>query len=112
VDSIIVVNLFFQEDNNNIYIPTVFSPNGDGVNDTWRIYSDDPNADLVSLSILDRWGGIIYYRADKLLNDSSVEWDGSMNGKEMGSGVYVFMAIVKINEGVSKKLKGDITLIR
>ena len=97
---------------NDLYVPTVFSPNGDGVNDMWRIYSSDQRAALVSLSILDRWGGIIYYCADKSLNDSSVEWDGKMNGREMESGVYVFVAVVKTGDGVSRQTKGDITLIR
>ncbi|HEY3387831.1 MAG TPA: gliding motility-associated C-terminal domain-containing protein, partial [Saprospiraceae bacterium] len=95
-----------------IYIPNVFSPNGDGVNDTWRIFSSDQEASLVSLSILDRWGGILYQCADKPLNDSGVAWDGSMKGKEVGSGVYVFVAVVKTNDGVNRQMKGDITLIR
>jgi len=97
---------------NEMYMPTVFSPNGDGVNDTWRIYSSDQKAELVSLSILDRWGGILYSCTDKPLNDSGVEWDGRTKGSEMGEGVYVFLAIVKTSDGASRQIKGDITLIR
>ena len=107
------IEVFLSDDClDGIYIPTVFSPNGDGVNDTWRIYSSDQKAELVSLSIFDRWGGIMYYCVDKLLNDSSVEWDGRMKGKEMESGVFVFVAFVKMNNGASRQIKGDITLIR
>ena len=95
-----------------MYIPTVFSPNGDGINDTWSIYSGDPYAELISLSIMDRWGGVIYSCIDKLLIDSGVEWDGRSKGKEMESGVYVFTAIIKSNDGKSRKIKGGITLIR
>jgi gliding motility-associated-like protein len=97
---------------NEMYMPIVFSPNGDGINDTWRIFSNDQKAELVSLSILDRWGGIIYSCSDKLLNDSGVEWDGRMKGRELGGGVYVFVAVVKTNDGVRRQIKGDITLIR
>ena len=96
----------------DIFTPTVFSPNDDGINDTWSIYSADPDAALVSLSILDRWGGLIFYRANTSLNDSSVQWDGRMKEKDMGEGVYVFIAEVKLSNGDSRKIKGDITLIR
>jgi len=112
-DSIIMITLFFHpamED--KIYVPNVFSPNGDGINDTWRIYSSDQEAELVSLRILDRWGGMLYSCADKLLSDSAVEWDGKMKGREMSGGVYVFVSVIKTNDGVSRQIKGDITLIR
>jgi len=95
-----------------IYIPNVFSPNGDGINDTWRIFYTDQKAELVSLSILDRWGGILFSIADKLLNESDVEWDGTMKGKEMGNGAYVFVAVVKTSDSVTRHITGDITLIR
>ena len=54
----------------------------------------------------------MYSCADKPLNDSSVEWDGRIKGKEVESGVYVFIAIVKTSDGASRQIKGDITLIR
>jgi gliding motility-associated-like protein len=97
---------------NEIYVPGVFSPNGDGINDTWSIYAADQDAELVSLSIFDRWGGIIYYCSDKLLNDSNAKWDGRMKGKDMEGGVYVFIAVVRLSNGNSRSIKGDITLIR
>ncbi len=96
----------------DMYVPTVFSPNGDGVNDTWRIYSEDEEAQLISLSILDRWGSIIFNCSDRLLNNPVVEWDGTMKGSEMGAGVYVFVAEVKSGDKATKHIKGDITLIK
>jgi hypothetical protein len=67
---------------------------------------------LVSLSIFDQSGGLIFYQADTPLNDTSVEWDGRMKGKDMEDGVYVFMALVKTSNGNIRNIKGDITLIR
>jgi gliding motility-associated-like protein len=96
----------------DLYVPTVFSPNGDGVNDTWRIYSSDEETRLISLSIMDRWGGILFQCSDRLLNDSGVEWDGSLKGSEMGAGVYLFVAVVQSGDLAYKHLKGDITVIR
>jgi gliding motility-associated-like protein len=95
-----------------LYVPTVFSPNGDGVNDTWRIYSADEEMRLISLSILDRWGGILFQCSDRLLNGSGVEWDGSMKGSDVGAGVYLFVAVVQSGDKTSKHIKGDITVIR
>jgi hypothetical protein len=54
----------------------------------------------------------MYSCADKPLNDSGVEWDGTMKGREMGDGVYVFVAVVKTYDGTIHHVKGDMALIR
>jgi len=44
-----------------IYIPNVFSPNGDGINDYWRIYSRLDNTFVNSITLFDRWGELIFH---------------------------------------------------
>jgi gliding motility-associated-like protein len=88
-------------------IPNIFSPNADGINDDWIISMPD---DLVikSLSIYDRWGSKV--ASWKELQE--IKWDGTFNGKNLISGVYIYlMEYLDIN-GNSIVTKGDITLIR
>lgn len=66
----------------NLYTVNAFSPNGDGINDT---YKPKGNGDVVNMimTIYDRWG-VRVYRHEGL----DVEWDGTFNGKECQAGVY------------------------
>jgi hypothetical protein len=52
--------------NRNVYIPNVFSPNGDGPNDEFRIFACTGVTSINSVKVFDRWGGLVY-EADSLL---------------------------------------------
>lgn len=95
-----------------IFAPNIFTPNGDQVNDTWTIYTEDFNAHIVTISIYDRWGGLLYSRSDIPTNDPSLGWDGRSNEKEVGPGVYVFMAIIQLSGGDELRMGGDITVVK
>lgn len=83
------------------YIPNAFSPNGDGINDTWGIpYMEQYPA--MRLTIFDRWGSQVFNSSQQ-----AIRWNGKNKGKEAPIGVYYFIA----NDG-DKKLSGSITLLR
>jgi gliding motility-associated-like protein len=90
-----------------IYIPNVFSPNGDGVNDVWEVLIDPAfDATGIECSIFDRWGNTVFYSTT-----IPVEWDGRFNGKTLEPGVYVY--VVKfIQENDIQVLSGGLTLVR
>jgi gliding motility-associated-like protein len=69
---------------NCVFIPTAFSPNGDGKNEEYTILS---NCDVKSytLRIFDRWGGLVF-----LSRTPGESWDGRVNGKPADSGVYFY----------------------
>lgn len=86
-------------------IPNVFTPDGDGINDRWKVSSRS----LLSFkcTIFDRNGREIYS-----FNNPSGEWDGSYKGKRAPTGVY-FYVIEAIGADNKKYRKGgDINLIR
>ncbi|PCH66170.1 MAG: hypothetical protein COC01_08795, partial [Bacteroidetes bacterium] len=87
----------------DIYIPTVFSPNGDDENDILYIRG----IKVFSMTIYDRWGEKLFETSDP-----AVGWDGTYKGKPMPSGVYVYYLYVELDDGETVMLKGDITLIR
>lgn len=94
----------------NIYIPNVFSPNNDGVNDIFKAYSDT-EVILTEMLVFDRWGELIYQEEDVSTADLSVGWDGTFRGREMEDGVYVY--VITFNRGDFSVLEsGDFTLLR
>jgi gliding motility-associated-like protein len=96
-DSIIVKVL------DGLEIPNTFTPNGDGVNDTWVIPDLDtyPGA---TVDIFTRYGQKVFHS-----NGYGVPWDGTNNGKPLPQGVYYY--IIKTNY-TEKPLSGTITIIR
>lgn len=89
----------------DIFIPTVFSPNGDGHNDEFLIGSQGVTA--FELRIYDRWGKEIagWTRPD-------FRWDGTKNGIAVPEGVYTYRLTVSFNHKASFERGGTVTLIR
>ena len=90
-------------DCNEIFIPTVFSPDGDGINDVFNIVGLELQ-DL-ELIIYSRWGNMVYKRD---VNQGG--WDGKFEGVDVPSGTYVYFLIDTLNDVVEKE--GTISLVR
>ena len=84
-----------------IYIPTVFSPDGDGTNDLF--YVKGQNIGHLCLEVYNRWGQEVF--SAPTLGD---RWDGSYRGEACPMGTYVYRLLWD-----KKTIKtGTITLIR
>jgi|GEM_PF-4893751 len=93
-----------------IYIPNVFSPNGDQVNDVWRIHArTESNISAYNLSVYDRYGNQVYQAEGQ--NLASVGWDGLVKMQEAASSVYVYV-LKYIRQGETYIKSGDLTLLR
>ena len=97
--------------NDDIYIPNVFSPNGDDINDQFTI-SAGPDINILSIegTIFDRWGEVVFYA-----QQNPFSWDGRFRVDDVQPGVYVY--ILNINYLVDgreyfKQLTGDVTVLR
>lgn len=102
------INVRFQNDcNQNIfYLPNIFSPNGDGNNDSFSLTTKNPE-EFISMSTFDRWGNLLFTTTD--INNG---WDGKINNNRVQPGVYVYQIdlICPItNEEYS--ILGDVTVI-
>lgn len=102
----------FVEDFRPIYIPNIFSPNDDGLNDFLGIYSNIAGVGVDLLQIYDRWGSLVYEAENLPLNEPSVGWDGKFGEQELNSGVYVYFAKVRFLDDKVLEYKGDILLVR
>jgi gliding motility-associated-like protein len=89
----------------DFFIPNVFSPNDDGLNDLINVHGRCIST--FNLQIFNRWG-------EKVFETTTLEnsWDGSFKGKKMDTGVFIYKADGVSIDGQSFKLKGNITLIR
>jgi gliding motility-associated-like protein len=87
------------------FIPTAFTPNGDGINDEYKIITNGATA--FRMAIYNRWGERIF-----ITKDGSKGWDGTFEGKPEEMGTYIYELQVVFDNGVSRVSKGNITLIR
>jgi len=89
----------------HIFVPNIFSPNGDGHNDVFIARGKGIQA--IELVVYSRWG-------EKVFETKTPEdgWDGSYKGQEMNAGVFVYYlkATMINNETIEKQ--GNVTLVR
>ncbi len=67
-----------------IFVPNAFTPNGDGLNDSWYAFPHD-FVDDFKIYIFNRWGDVIFYSTDR-----NFQWDGSYAGGDVPQGTYAY----------------------
>ena len=90
----------------DLFIPSAFTPNSDGLNDIFKAKSHCSFSDF-DLQIFNRWGEKVFES-----RNSNTGWDGTYLGSKMLSGVYVYVITYATASHVSKTAKGTVTLIR
>lgn len=87
--------------------PNAFSPNGDGINDTFKAKPGAKSIVEFSAVIVNRWGQVVFRFRD--IND---EWDGTYNGKPVKDGVYFLDVNAKGADGRRFRLRRDVNILR
>lgn len=86
-----------------VIIPNAFSPNADGINDTWNITALAAYNDY-ELSVYNRYGKIVYNT-----KDYSRPWEGTFNGRPLPVGTYYYLLDLKLG---LPKMTGFVVIIR
>jgi large repetitive protein len=89
----------------DVFVPNVFSPNGDGKNDILFAYGN--YIDQLDMRIFNQWGEQVY-----VINSKTKGWDGTFKGKPQPVGVYVYALKAVLSDGRTVQMKGSITLVR
>lgn len=89
----------------SIFVPSAFSPNGDGSNEV--LFVRGGGIKTLDFLVFDRYGEKVFESTS--INDG---WDGTLRGKPMNTGIYVYVVKADFYNGTSKTLKGDVTLVR
>lgn len=87
-------------------MPNAFSPNGDGVNDVFKI-GNIQYEKMTQFRIFNRWGRIVYDGTDPAKG-----WDGTIDGKPAAFDVYYYHIKLTLPGGKQVEYKGDVTLLR
>jgi len=95
------------------FIPNIFTPNGDNVNDEIRFATSPGIARVLKWVVFDRWGNAVFGKTDFDPNDSSVYWNGSAQGSEkLNPGVFPYVIELELVNGNKETHHGTITLVR
>lgn len=93
----------FVQDSSNWDVPNAFSPNGDGLNDTFGPALSG-TLRLIQLQVFNRWG--------EKVHDGPTEWDGMFRSKEQDQEVFVYRITVENASGIQTTKTGDFLLMR
>jgi len=92
-----------------VFVPSGFTPNGDGMNDFVRVFGEVILEEDFEFSIVARWGEEVFYSTDK--DDQG--WNGMYQGRELPPDVYAYVVQYRCAvDGELYLLKGNITLLR
>ncbi len=95
---------------NKIYAPTIFSPNGDNINDVFTFFGTAKK--ILTLEIYNRWGERVFSKQNFEPNQIEKGWNGRFNDQHCMPGVYVYYGVVIFENGEERIIKGDVTLVR
>lgn len=87
------------------FVPSAFTPNGDGLNDLFYVKANFEPRNY-ELSVFNRNGDLVF-----ITRDINTGWDGSLHGKTLAHGMYVYIIKYKDTQGVEQKKQGQILLI-
>ncbi|MXV52369.1 T9SS type B sorting domain-containing protein [Pedobacter sp. HMF7647] len=86
----------------DVLFANTFTPNGDGINDTWSIMGVE-NDVTVTVRIYNRYGKIVFSS-----KGYPIPWNGLKNGERLPSGTYYYLIALKND---SQVLRGPVTII-
>lgn len=89
-----------------VFVPTAFTPNGDGLNDVVRPIAAGMEK-IEYFRVYNRWGQLVFSTTT-----NGHGWDGRVNGKEQGTDVFIWMVKARDYKGVPFTAKGTVTLVR
>jgi len=104
----ILVNVIDPDDLdcNAIFLPTAFTPNGDGLNETFGISNPFAVQELIAFDIFDRWGNRVFSA-----QDAFERWDGFYRGKAVNPGVMRYVLQFNCN-GEQRSIVGNVSILR
>ncbi|HJW30953.1 MAG TPA: gliding motility-associated C-terminal domain-containing protein, partial [Saprospiraceae bacterium] len=115
-DSVIV----YVKRNIDLYVPNIFSPNGDNINDRLLISAGQDVAEIESFVVFDRWGDMVFKADHFPPNDPAYAWDGntrvggensSQRPAKLNPAVFAYKLLARFSDGRKEFINGDITLI-
>jgi gliding motility-associated-like protein len=97
--------------NCTVFIPTAFSPNGDGHNDFLSIFGNAEDVEkIITFQVFNRWGDLVFNDPTTRLNDPTSGWDGTFRSQVLSNDVFVVIVKVQMKGGEILEKMGDVLL--
>ncbi|MEL6986270.1 MAG: gliding motility-associated C-terminal domain-containing protein [Bacteroidota bacterium] len=107
------IQIRVRKDDTPVFIPNIFSPNGDNINDVLSVSTFEQSvAEILELRIYDRWGNKLYNGKNLIPNENLSGWDGTSNGKDAPTGVYLYVVKLRWVDDTETYISGDCMLVR
>ena len=105
------INITVLKDH-KIFVPTAFSPNGDGHNDLFFVNANAAQVrEIRQFQVINRWGDLLYKVTNFQPNDPTYAWDGTYNGRSLNAQVFAYFLEIEFIDGDVQIFKGDVTLV-
>lgn len=95
-----------------IYIPNLFSPNADGVNDNFEIFINQCSVQKIDFSIFNRFGERVNNFSNTEITQDKILWNGMYNGKILNTDVFYYVLQINYLNGEVENYKGNVTLLK
>ena len=108
-DSVHILDLRINK-STDIFFPNIISP--DGINGFFTGYSQNTAMTIASLSVYDRWGNLLFHKENFPTNEPILGWNGKFQGRDVVPGVFTWLAVIRLPDGYTSTLSGDVTVVR
>jgi len=95
-----------------VYLPNVFSPNGDGANDIFYVQAGPEVVKIQAFEVYSRWGEPVFTVFNAPPDNPQFGWNGQYRGELMNGAVFTWFATVEYVDGVVELFQGDVLLMR
>lgn len=101
-------NMIVDVVSDEIFVPSLFSPNNDGANETFVVLGANGNIGSMTLKIFDRNNNLVFETSD-IAEATQIGWDGTKDGKEQPAGAYIWLIEGTYSNGDPLEFEGKIT---
>ncbi|TXB57033.1 T9SS type B sorting domain-containing protein, partial [Phaeodactylibacter luteus] len=102
----------FVDRRGNVFLPNVFSPNGDGANDVFFVNASPRVLQVDALQVFSRWGEPVFEAFNFPPNDPQFGWDGTYRGQPLNSAVFVVQVTVSYIDGAAETFSQEVILMK
>ena len=96
---------------NSLHLPTAFTPNADQMNDALTVYFTFPSITVATLIVYDRWGAVLYNRANFAIASGEPLWDGQIKGQPAPAGLYTYRLDCQFPDGTQMTYRQSVALL-
>ncbi len=102
-----VTKIIKIDDDYELFVPTAFTPNGDGINEYFLPVTRGVVTSNYHLYLYDRWGNLVF-QTDNLYKG----WDGTIHGSVVQEDVFVWKVLLKTTNGTVKQVHGQVSVVK